>query len=156
MTADKVENGSLRPVTAADAGLLFEWTNEAETRKNSFSSEPVLWDNHVRWLDKKIADNGCLFFIMLLGEEPVGTVRLDIDAKKQTGLISYSIDKRFRGQGLGSRMLVLAEEKAKAAGLRYLVGEIKPENRASEKCFLKNGYEEAEETATERVYRKSI
>ncbi len=156
MTVNKVENGSLRPVTAADAKLLFEWTNEAETRKNSFSSKPVLWENHVKWLDKKIVDKNCLFFIMMLDEEPVGTVRLDVDKEEQAGTISYSIDKRFRGMGLGAKILALVEEKAKAAGLHSLVGGVKPENEPSGKCFLKNGYNLVEETATEQVYQKRI
>ena len=156
MAVNKVENGSLRPVTAEDAKLLFEWTNEAETRKNSFSSEPVLWENHVKWLEKKIVDRNCLFFIMMVDEEPVGTVRLDVDEEERTGTISYSIDKRFRGQGLGGRILALAEEKAKEAGLQCLVGGVKPENKASGKCFVKNGYEVEEETATELVFRKNI
>ena len=101
-------------------------------------------------------DRSCLFFIMMVEEEPVGTVRLDVDEEERTGTISYSIDKRFRGQGLGGRILALAEEKAKEAGLQYLVGGVKPENKASGKCFLKNGYEAAEETVTELVYRKNI
>lgn len=156
MTGNKVENGSLRPVTAEDAKLLFEWTNEAETRKNSFSSEPVLWENHVQWLDKKLKDKNCLFFIMMLNGNPVGTIRLDIDEGSKTGTISYSIDKQFRGIGLGGRILVLVEEKAKEAGLHSLIGGVKPENKASGKCFLKNGYDLVEETTTELVYRKNI
>lgn len=156
MTVNKVENRSLRPVTAKDAKLLFDWTNEAETRKNSFSSEPVLWENHVQWLDKKLADKNCLFFIMMLNGNPVGTVRLDMDEEGKTGTISYSIDKQFRGMGLGGRILALVEEKAKEAGLHSLVGGVKPENKASGKCFLKNGYELVEESSIELVYRKKI
>lgn len=156
MNADKVDTVNLRPVTGADAKLLFEWTNEAETRTNSFSSEPVLWENHVQWLEKKLADENCLFFIMMSEDSPVGTIRLDVEKESKTGTISYSIDKGFRGMGLGGRMLALAEEKAKEAGVHSLVGGVKPENKASGKCFLKNGYELVEETETELVYRKYV
>ena len=156
MVANEVENGSLRSVTAADAKLLFEWTNEAETRKNSFSSEPVLWENHVQWLYKKLADKNCLFFIMVLDGNPVGTIRLDVDEESKTGTISYSIDKQFRGIGLGGRILALVEEKAKEVGLHSLVGGVKPVNKASGKCFLKNDYELVDETSIELMYRKNI
>ena len=156
MVANEVEKGSLRSVTAADAKLLFEWTHEAETRKNSFSSEPVLWENHVQWLYKKLADKNCLFFIMMLDGNPVGTIRLDVDEESKTGTISYSIDKQFRGIGLGGRILALVEEKAKEAGLHSLVGGVKPENKASGNCFLKNDYELVDETSIELMYRKNI
>lgn len=147
---------TLRPAEKADAKQLFEWTNEAETRKNSFSSEPVLWENHIAWLDKKLADRNCLFFILLYEEKPAGTVRLDVNTETESGVISYSIAKDFRGNGFGGKLLALAEEEGKRFGLRYLLGSVKPDNKASSRCFLKNGYEPAEETKTELVYRKQI
>lgn len=140
MSFNRLENSYLRPVTGEDAKQLFEWTNEAETRKNSFSSEPVLWENHIQWLEKKLADENCLFFILMLKDSAVGTVRLDIEEESHTGTVSYSIDKQFRGMGFGGQILTLVEEKAKEAGLSYLVGEVKVENKASGKCFLKNKY----------------
>lgn len=146
----------LRPATEADAKQLFEWTNEAETRKNSFSSEPVLWENHVAWLEKKLADRNCLFFILLNGEKLAGTIRLDADPETKSGVISYSIDKDFRGKGLGSKLLALAEEEGRRFGLQYLLGSVKPENKASSHCFLKNGYGVIEKTEKELVYRKQI
>jgi len=156
MSINIAENSYLRPVTETDAKQLFEWTNEAETRKNSFSSEPVLWENHVQWLKKKVADKNCLFYIMMSGESPVGTVRLDMDDESRIGTISYSIDKQFRGMGLGGKILALLEEKAKEAGIQSLTGEVKIENKASGKCFLKNGYQLVEENPTELMYRKCL
>ncbi len=151
-----MERLDLRPVTEADAKQLFEWTNEPETRKNSFSSEPVLWENHIAWLEKKLADKNCLFFILKQEEKPVGTIRLDVNPEAESGIISYSIDKGCRGKGLGSKILALVEEQGKKYGLRYLSGSVKPQNKASSHCFSKNGYELIQETPTEFVYRKNL
>lgn len=145
---------TLRQVTREDAEILFAWTNEEETRKNSFSEEPVLWENHIQWLEKKLADKNCLFFILTDGDKELGTIRLDIvDA---CGQISYSIDKNERGQGLGSRLLSLVEQKARQEKLTLLQGSVKPENKASVKCFMENGYKVKAADEKEIVYQKFL
>ena len=147
---------SLRRVTEADAKQLLEWTNETETRKNSFSSEFVSWENHIAWVKKKLSDENCLFFVLMLRGEPVGVIRLDVNPELKGGVISYSIDRNYRGMGLGSKLLALVEEEGKKAGLQYLTGSVKPQNIASSRCFLANGYELIQETPEELVYRKNI
>lgn len=144
----------LRQAVKEDAELLFAWTNEEETRKNSFSKEPVLWENHIQWFDKKLADKNCLFFVLTDGEKECGTVRLDREGN--CGIISYSIDKNRRGQGLGRRILSLAEEKAREIGLTVLQGSVKPENKASAKCFAANGFEIKKADEKEIVYQKFV
>lgn len=156
VSEDKSASLMLRQVNKEDAKLLFEWTNDPETRKNSFSSQPVLWENHVEWLSKKLADENCLFFILTDGTLDMGTIRLDIDREAKIGTISYSIDVNHRGKGLGGRMLALIEKEAKRAGVQCLLGGVKPENGASARCFVKNGYEVAEENVQEVLYRKAV
>ena len=54
----------LRAVTAEDAKTLFDWTNDPVTRQNSFQSKPVLWEEHIAWLQRKLEDENCFFFIL--------------------------------------------------------------------------------------------
>lgn len=45
---------SLRKVIYEDYYLLFEWTNDEEVRKNSFSYDKVDIDTHKLWLKNKL------------------------------------------------------------------------------------------------------
>lgn len=148
----------LRRVQIDDAKLLFAWTNDPITRKNSFSREPILWENHVKWLEKKLVDENCLFLILEdkidHGKVACGTIRYDLRFDKEV-LISYSIAPEQRGKGYGEAIVRLGEAEAKKAfGDITLVAEVKQENEASKKCFERNGYVLKETNDREAVYEK--
>ncbi len=174
---------SLRKVTTDDAKTLFDWTNDPVTRQNSFQSKPVLWDEHVSWLQKKLHDKNCFFFILTDGKNDCGTIRLDcIEIKKEEietidsasnstsesryGLISFSIAPEQRGKGLGSKLLLLLEQKIidqqknesylAVPRVKLLRGEVKKENIASRKCFETNGYKVEKEVSGELIFFKKI
>lgn len=147
----------LRKVKMQDAEKLLEWTNEEETRKNSFSKEPVAYENHIKWLEKKLEDTSCFFYILVQGKTDMGTVRVDVDPERKTGIISYNIAKEHRGKGLGKKIIALIEKAAqKEIPVHYLEGSVKPSNKASAKCFLNNGYEQTEKNKEKEVYCKKI
>ncbi len=126
----------LRTVTPEDAKMLFAWTNDPVTRQNSFQSKPVLWEEHVAWLQRKLEDENCFFFILTDGKRDYGTIRVDcitvesndaddlkaddgqtdgasILGEEKYGLISFSIAPEQRGKGLGRKMLLLLESTLK-------------------------------------------
>lgn len=159
----------LRPVTKQDAKLLFDWTNDPVTRQNSFSTKPVLWEEHLNWLNQKVNDANCLFFIMCDGKHDFGTIRIEykdennriMDEKGKQAIISFSIAPEYRGKGLGVKMLALGEQKAKTwkvsgKQIDILIGEVKEENIASRKCFEKNDYILDKEMNGELVFVKRI
>lgn len=77
--------------------------------------------------------------------------------KERTALISYSIDKNFRGLGLGLQ-LIQSIEKYRLYGennINELVGKVKLDNIASQKVFEKCYYEKIVEN-DHFVYRKYI
>ncbi len=155
----------LRNVTKKDAKILFYWTNDPVTRENSFRTQPVLWEEHINWLDKKIKDKECLFLIMSDGTMNYGTIRIDCreekNGKKQA-VISFSVAPEHRGKGFGVKMLALAEQKVrywneeKKFVVEELIGEVKRENTASRKCFENNGYLLDEEMNNEETNNKVI
>ena len=49
-------SGQLRAVTQADAQLIFDWRNQKHIRDASLNSAPLVWENHVSYLDKVLAD----------------------------------------------------------------------------------------------------
>ncbi len=158
----------LRTVSEKDAQILFDWTNDPVTRQNSFRAEPVIWEEHVNWLQQKLKDSNSLFFIMTDGQNDCGTIRIDWKESdnmisENYGLISFSIAPVYRGKGLGEKILVLAEQSIKAKQtikdkqpIKFLVGEVKTENVTSRKCFEKNNYLLEKESDGELVFKKKI
>lgn len=157
-----MEDLRLRKAKLKDAKKLFEWRNEEETRKNSFSSKPVCWEDHLKWLEKKLSDENCYFYILEDGVKEIGTIRLDVDPETCLAEISYNIESSCRGKGYGKKLLFLAEQKIKEQNKADLVrietlgGNVKPENKASAKCFLENGYKVIKQDVSQIVYRKKL
>ena len=105
---------SLREVTAKDMDLLYEWANDPTVRQNAFHTEPIPYEDHKMWFAKNLADREVLMYILCSisageKEEPLGQIRLSIEEDK--ALIDYSVDASRRGQGLGAKMILMAEEK---------------------------------------------
>jgi hypothetical protein len=69
----------LRAATIEDAGLLFDWRNDLETRKMSRDTSELTFDNHAAWLSKRLSLMTPGLYIAEIGKTPVGTVRIDGD-----------------------------------------------------------------------------
>lgn len=132
----------LVPATAGDADLLFAWANDPETRKNAFHTEAIPYATHIRWLADRLQDPCCFLYICKKGQENIGQIRLDIAGDAAT--ISYSIAKEQRGKGYGTALLRLIETQVRTAPelqkVKALLGYVKKENLASQKCFAHNGF----------------
>lgn len=136
--ADKFE---LVEAKMDDIDLLLEWSNDSECRKNSFNSEKIEYSEHKKWFLNKMSDKNCKIYLYVYNKEKIGQVRLEL--QESTGLIGYSIKKQYRGQGHGSKILSLLENKLENTDntkIKYLAGKVKVENQASQKVFEKLGY----------------
>ena len=147
----------LRRVTMEDARMLWEWANDAETRKNSFSAEPIPWEEHLAWMKRRMADAECLFLVLEDGAGTAcGTIRYDLVAGDAIR-ISYSVAPTERGKGYGTMLLELGEAEARAFfGKKKLVAEVKPENEYSRRCFKRCGYTLSAENAQELKFEKCM
>ena len=136
---------SLRKVNPEDVDLLYEWANDAAVRQNAFHTEPIPYENHVKWFTKPLADKSVYYYILCAGETPVGQIRLN--AADGEALIDYSIDARYRGKGYGCRLLELVKKQiviGKISDVIKLTGQVKYENRASARAFEKCGFTKKE------------
>jgi UDP-2,4-diacetamido-2,4,6-trideoxy-beta-L-altropyranose hydrolase len=132
----------LRPATADDARLLFDWANEPEVRAASFNSEPIPWTDHECWFQSRLADpNAVLLIAQNDADQPVGVARFQIAGP--TATISIAVSARSRGRGYGRQLIELASklilERPEITTIHALV---KPENTASARAFLAAGYRE--------------
>lgn len=133
----------LRPVTADDCRLVWEWANDARVRAASFSSEPIPWENHVAWFSARLADSDCRFWLATDAEQrPVGQVRFNVTGREAT--ISVSLDAGQRGKNLGALLIWLACRKLfREAPVEIIHAFIKPDNAVSIWAFEKSGFEKA-------------
>jgi len=128
-----------RNASIEDAQLLYEWAIDFETRENSFNSTSFNYESHIAWLNKKLEDKNSFILIFEDQKKDIGLCRLEIvDINK--ALISYSIDKNFRGKGYGRKIMSQIEAIAKMNNIHYLTAKVKVNNPASLKIFESLGY----------------
>lgn len=121
---------SLRKLQESDCRLLFEWANDLDTRQNAINTKTISWKDHVVWFDSKINSDDTKIFILEDNATPLGQVRYDL--KEERWIISYSIDARFRGRGLGTQVIRLSLPYMKG----YVVSAaVKPDNKPSIRVF---------------------
>ena len=130
----------LRLATPEDCRLLWEWANDPAVRTASFSTEPIPWEDHVRWFRTKLSDSNCYYYILLSQEGvPVGQVRFDTSGDKVE--ISISIALNFRRSGFGADGIRIASKHLfQETAIARIYAHIKPSNNTSICAFRKAGY----------------
>jgi RimJ/RimL family protein N-acetyltransferase len=122
-----------------DAALLWQWANDPIVRSNSFHSDPIPWEDHVRWFEARLRSESTRIW---LGEDqgrPIGQVRYERDGDETEVAISVAPDQR--GRGYASLLLTLTAPLAcRSLGAAVLIAYILPDNGASAGAFAKAGY----------------
>lgn len=135
---------TIRHASFDDELLLWQWANDPVTRRNSFSTGPISWEEHQRWCAKKYASPDCRLWIMRVGDFPVGQIRYE-RAGGDTAEVSFSVAPGFRGRQLGTRLLQSTVDlAARELAVRWIRGAALVENQASHRTFLKSGFVSAE------------
>ena len=122
----------------------YVWTvnNDPSVRAQSVETGDIPWAGHVRWFEKQLARSDGRLLVALAGDERVGVARFDVEGGDAT--ISLAVDARRRREGLGKAIVKLVTDAAFArAEVRRAVALTRPENVASQRAFLGNGYRAA-------------
>lgn len=140
----------LRRATAADTRRLFEWRNDAETRAGYENTEPVAWEDYVRWVADALARPDQELWIAERDGKPVGIVRID---RRGPGLseLNYTVAPESRGQGIGTEMVRLA---VTMAGADDLLAVIKAGNEPSIRIVRRLGFTEIQRDNGLVVYKR--
>jgi UDP-2,4-diacetamido-2,4,6-trideoxy-beta-L-altropyranose hydrolase len=149
----------IRRATLDDVMLYFEWANDPDVRKHSFSQETILLANHEHWFQKKLSDTNAFLYILELQHIPAGQIRFDVgiegEGKQRVAEIGFSVAADFRGQGLSSVLLTLGVEHfvQEATPPILVKGAVKHDNPASNKAFLSAGFlQQPQAISQESVY----
>lgn len=129
---------SLRPVAKSDLMKIFEWRNAPEVRRMMFDASPLDAERHKDYWRKRLADKNDLSRIILADGKEVGVAKLD--KKKEGYEVDIFIDPAMQGKGIGSGALKLLINESKTKGIRRVFAKVRPENEASRKMFLKDGF----------------
>jgi len=129
-----------RKASAADEQLYFEWVNDANVRKRSFSQEVVSKEQHHKWFQEMLKRKDALLLVFTIENNvPVGQVR--INEKGGENLLSISIDVNYRGKGFGTHMIKLATtEYCSYFSNNVVVAYVKKDNKPSFKLFANSSF----------------
>lgn len=132
---------TLRRATARDARFLYNLRNEETVRKASFRTNPVSWEDHIQWLQKKLAGNDSVIFIVKIGDISIGQIRFDSRGDTSAD-INIAISKKYRGKGYGSKAIQSASKQffAVSPSARGIRAHIKENNTSSCRAFEAAGY----------------
>ena len=147
----------VREATLSDAAILLNLSNDEEVRKNSINASKIEWEDHIKWLTKKITDNDFCIYLFFLENELIGQVKFDIQDYEAT--IGISIDRKYRGKGL-SKILIekgIRKLNPNKKKINLVIAYIKPLNKTSINGFLRVGFVFMEEVyITNELYNKYI
>jgi UDP-2,4-diacetamido-2,4,6-trideoxy-beta-L-altropyranose hydrolase len=131
---------TLRPVRADDCRLIWEWANDHVTRAQSFSTEPISWEEHSAWFEAKQTDPLSRFYIAEdENAAPIGQVRYQIEG--ETAVISVSLAPNQRGLGYSTEIIRLGtQELWTTTTVNLIYAYIKPDNCVSISAFTKAGF----------------
>ncbi len=132
---------TLRRVKIEDAGLIYEWQSNPETRRYAHNPEVPAYEEHVRWLQGKLVDPDSHLYMIESDGIPAGVVRLDDQIGPNEGsdgyLVSIYTAPGYYRRGLGG----IALEYMNELFAEYvLYADILPENVASQRLFAAAGF----------------
>ena len=140
-----------------DCKLIFSLSNEPLVRANSFNQNKIEYGEHCKWFFKVLSDKNTLFFLIFVDETEtdfIGQIRFKRESEISTEcIISLSITEKFRGKHIADEFIGLGLESLKKSwdNINSVVAEVKDENIASNRVFLKKGFELISKVNTYRL-----
>lgn len=130
----------LRRATKEDLMLYYKWANDPVTRSNSFNKDFISLESHISWFENMLKKDTSVLYVLVVDNACLGSIRFDMNG--QNALLSYSIDKNYRGKGLGTVILELGIRQIckDFPTIKKINGYIHKNNIASIASFKKVGF----------------
>jgi RimJ/RimL family protein N-acetyltransferase len=118
------------------------WRNDKKSIFFSKNKKKITLEAHNRWFKKNLNNKKIKFYIGRIvsknQKKKVGVVRFNI--KSKYALVSINLNPVMRSKSLSYILLAAGIKKFLKFKKIKLIAEIKKNNLASIKCFLKNGF----------------
>lgn len=125
------------------AELLFHWRQQPDVARFMYSQAPLVWANHLRWLENLRHDGSRRDWVIELAGRPVGSVNLtDIDGhhgRAMFGMYVADAGARIVGVGAAAEFLVL-DEGFGGLGLQKISCEVFSVNEAPRRMHARMGF----------------
>ena len=99
-------NIKLNKITKKDYYFVYKLRNSKSVRQNSLEPKVIKYLDHLEWVRKFIAKKN-IFLIIKTKNIKIGYIRIDKKFKKK--FVSIALVKKYRGKGLGKKVLLLVE-----------------------------------------------
>ena len=66
----------------SDLPIYFNWVNEKDVVKNSFTNKKISIKEHSKWFKSKIKSNQTSMFVLEACKLPIGQIRFEISSNK--------------------------------------------------------------------------
>lgn len=144
--SDLAKGRYLRKVRQEDLDRIYEWSNDPADRAGSFNSEPIIYENHIKWFAKLQTLKDVTLYVFIINREPVGQAKITLkgDGSAEVG---YGIAANSRGKGLGNTIIPLVENEVFLYfHVTQMIAEVKSNNIPSLKIFSRNHYKKVKES----------
>lgn len=123
---------NLRPARWEDRDLLYQWRTEGE-QADWWQGENVTVKGHNAWLWNRLKESSLVtVWVAEHDGQPCGTARID-----SNGEISFHLDPRYRGRGLGTQLVAQATAES---GWHRLKASVDRDNEQGIRALLAAGY----------------
>lgn len=129
----------LRDARMDDCRQYWHWVNDPAVRDASIQDGVIDWPTHFAWFSRRLGvTDGALCVLETAQGVPLGQFRVDVTNGR--GIIDYSIDRMFRGRGLGNALIRRGVQAwIHRSPHMPLDARVKRDNTASAKAFLASG-----------------
>jgi hypothetical protein len=132
----------IKKITKKNSLDILLWRNDKKSIFFSKNKKKITLEAHNTWFEKNLNDRKIKFYIGSIvknnQKKKVGVVRFNF--KRKYALVSINLNPVMRGKSLSYILLAAAIKKVLKFKKTKLIAEIKKNNFASIKCFLKNGF----------------
>ncbi len=138
---DYQQHNAFRKTEESDFLLYHRWVNDSATRQFSINKDPIDFETHDKWFAKKIANPNCYMYVLAYKKIPIGQIRFEVITNQAK--ISYSLDKAFRGRGLGGYLLEYGIQQFQREYARKvtIIGAVFKQNQPSVGIFRRLGFQ---------------
>ncbi len=132
----------LRPVTLADAALVYQWRNDPFIVSVGTTQRAVAWEEHLNWFRQTVAGKSRKMFIIEINSIAAGQVRFDRRDDADC-VISVYLLEQFTGKGWGVSAIRQACDitRREWPNIRVIAC-VRRSNEPARRAFLKSGFTE--------------
>lgn len=132
----------LKPVNLEDIEKIRKIRNQPDVRKWLSKTGFVSKKENIGFWKKFLNENGKKAYAIVENNKIIGMLKLTKISAKDWELGLF-ISAEIHGKGFGSKAIKNSLNELKKLGAKKVFAKIKPENKASIKCFEKNGFKKS-------------